>query len=187
MGLTYFKRFRMELDLRTRDFAQILAPQGYRLIPWHPALIETHAEVKYLSFRSEIDANVFPCLADYPGCLRLMNEISRKPGFLPEATWLVAATTAARGGDEEFCGTVQGVADQHRMGAIQNLGITPEHRGRGLGGLLMLKALEGFQRAGLSRAFLEVTSDNTTAIRLYRRLGFSKVRTVYKVIEAAYS
>jgi ribosomal protein S18 acetylase RimI-like enzyme len=73
------------------------------------------------------------------------------------------------------------------MGAIQNLGITPEHRGRGLGGLLMIKALEGFQRAGLSRAFLEVTSDNTTAIRLYRRLGFSKVRTVYKVIEAAYS
>ena len=51
----------------------------------------------------------------------------------------------------------------------------------------MLKALEGFKRAGLVRAYLEVTSQNDGAIRLYRRLGFSKVRTVYKVIEAAYS
>ena len=44
---------------------------------------------KYLSFHSEIDANVFPCLGEYDGCVRLMQEISRKDGFLPEATWLV--------------------------------------------------------------------------------------------------
>ena len=51
----------------------------------------------------------------------------------------------------------------------------------------MAKALAGFQRVGLTRAFLEVTSQNDTAISLYRKLGFSKVRTVYKVIEVAYS
>jgi len=63
----------------------------------------------------------------------------------------------------------------------------PEHRGRGLGAVLMARALAGFQRVGLTRAFLEVTSQNDTAISLYRKLGFSKVRTVYKVIEVAYS
>ena len=145
-----------------------------------------HAETKYLSFRSEIDAGVFPCLADYAGCLRLMNEISHKPGFLPQATWLVCTGTS-EDGFEEYCGTVQGIMDANRIGAIQNLGIVPEHRGRGLGELLMRKSLDGFRRAGLMRAFLEVTSRNDLAIRLYRRLGFSKVRTVYKVIEAAYS
>ena len=49
--------------------------------------MEAHADVKYLSFRTEIDANVFPCLGDCDGCLRLMHEIRQKPGFLPEATW----------------------------------------------------------------------------------------------------
>jgi ribosomal protein S18 acetylase RimI-like enzyme len=186
MGLVYFKRFRMEANLRARDFSRILLPPGYRFVGWQPSLVESHAEIKYLSFRAEIDSNVFPCLGDYPGCLRLMNEISRKAGFLPQATWLVA-TTDTESGAEEYCGTVQGVADQNRLGAIQNLGILPEHRGRGLGQALMLKALEGFKRAGLVRAYLEVTSQNDGAIRLYRRLGFSKVRTVYKVIEAAYS
>ncbi len=184
MGLTYFKRFRMEADLRGRDYSPWRLPRGYHLLPWDPSLVEAHAEAKFHSFRSEVDSNVFPCLGDYAGCLRLMNEIARKPGFLPDATWLLVAD-----GEHgvEYCGTVQGVVDHQRMGAIQNLGIVPEHRGRGLGAVLMARALAGFQRVGLTRAFLEVTSQNDTAISLYRKLGFSKVRTVYKVIEVAYS
>jgi ribosomal protein S18 acetylase RimI-like enzyme len=46
-----------------------------------------------------------------------------------------------------------------------------------------LKSLAGFQEAGLRRAFLEVTAQNEGAIRLYRRLGFFKARTVYKAVE----
>ena len=190
MGLTYYKRFRMEADLRMRDFTGVRAPRGFRLLPWDPTLVEAHAEAKFNSFRTELDANVFPCLGDYSGCLRLMHEISRKPGFLPQTTWLMAADGVRAGSrttDETYVGTVQGIVDSNRLGAIQNLGIVPEYRGHGLGTILMLKALEGFQRAGLSRVFLEVTSKNEGAIRLYRRLGFSKARTVYKVVEVAYS
>jgi hypothetical protein len=73
------------------------------------------------------------------------------------------------------------------MGAIQNLGIVPKFRGHGLGAALMQQALAGFQRAGLRRAFLEVTAQNTNAVRLYKRLGFSRVRTVYKVSEVEYA
>jgi GNAT superfamily N-acetyltransferase len=187
MGLQYFKRYRMEIDLG-RVLPQAVAAPGYELVPWDPSLLATHAEAKFFSFRTEIDANVFPCLGDYDGCLRLMNEIVRKDGFLPSATWLVAADDDLNGsGDEGFSyvGTIQGIRDKSGMGAVQNLGIVPEHRGRGLGSLLMLKALEGFQRAGLRRVFLEVTSQNEGAIRLYQRLGFYKARTVYKAVEMA--
>jgi hypothetical protein len=52
---------------------------------------------------------------------------------------------------------------------------------------MLLMALEGFRRAGLRRAFLEVTAQNEGAIKLYRRLGFWKARTVYKAVEVAYS
>ena len=187
MGLQYFKRYRMEIDLG-RALRPAVAAPGYEFVPWDETLLATHAEAKYFSFRTEIDANVFPCLGDYDGCLRLMNEIARKDGFLPGATWLIAADDdPSADGDNGFTyvGTVQGIRDRTGVGAIQNLGIVPEHRGRGLGSLLMLKALEGFQRAGLRRAYLEVTAQNESAIRLYQRLGFFKARTVYKAVELA--
>jgi hypothetical protein len=185
MGLTYFKRFRMEIDLAGREFPAGV-PAGYVLLPWDAALVEAHAEAKYLSFRSEIDSNVFSCLGEADGCSRLMYEISRKEGFLPAATWL-AACRAGRGQPTEYCGTIQGVRDYAGLGAIQNLGVTPDHRGSGLGTCLLRRCLAGFQTAGLRRAFLEVTAQNEGAIRLYQRLGFRRVRTVYKAVEVAYS
>lgn len=186
MGLTYFKRFRMEIDLKSRLTWAAALPTGYEFIAWDENLIEAHAEAKYQSFRDEIDANVFPCLGDLAGCHRLMHEIRGKEGFLPGATWLLQFDNGFPTG-VELCGTIQGIRDHSGLGAIQNLGITPEHRGHGLGTCLMFKALEGFQQAGLRRSFLEVTSQNSGAIRLYQRLGFSKVRTVYKAVEVAYT
>ena len=185
MALTYFKRYRMEMGLFGRDLSSSAVPVGYRLLPWDRALMDAHAEVKYLSFREEIDANVFPCFTELAGCQRLMSEIARKPGFLPQSTWL-----AVLGSEEEpieFCGTVQGLRDRSGLGAIQNLGIVPEHRGLGLGTALLLKALRGFRHAGLTRAFLEVTAENKGAIRLYERVGFSVFKTVFKTTEAACS
>ena len=185
MGLTYFKRFRMEIDLSGPATAERRLPSGYRFVAWRPDLLPAHAETKFNSFRSEIDANVFPCLGDYDGCIRLMQEICHKEGFLPEATWLVVHDN---GGSEEFgcsefCGTIQGIRDRSGLGAIQNIGIVPDHRNRGIGSVLIQKSLDGFRRAGLRRAFLEVTSQNEGAIKLYRRLGFVKARTVYKAVD----
>jgi hypothetical protein len=86
-----------------------------------------------------------------------------------------------------YCGTVQGVVDRSGMGAIQNLGVVPHYRGLGLGTSLMQMALQGFQNAGLRQAFLEVTAQNSSAVQLYKRLGFARSRTVYKVSEVAYA
>ena len=96
MDLTYFKRYRMEIRLPDRDFSRPQLPDGYRFVPWDASLLEAFAEAKYLSFRDEIDANVFPCLGDPTGCRRLMTEISRKPGFLPETTWLAVRESTPR-------------------------------------------------------------------------------------------
>ena len=185
MDLAYFKRYRMEIDLAGQALAPPSLPEGYRFLPWQPSLLEGFAEAKYLSFRGELDANVFPCLGELAGCRRLMTEISQKPGFLPEATWLVQYAAGA-GEAAECCGTIQGVRDNAGLGAIQNVGVTPEHRNCGLGTALLCQAMQGFQRAGLQRVYLEVTAENTGAIRLYRRFGFVTVKTVYKAVEAAY-
>jgi ribosomal protein S18 acetylase RimI-like enzyme len=184
MSVTYFKRFRMEIDLRDQRIGPILLPGGYRLIAWQPDWISEHAEAKYHSFRHEIDADVFSCLSELNGCYRLMEEISLKEGFLPEATWLAAYEGAH---DIEYCGTIQGIRVTHRYGAIQNVGITPEHRGRGIGTALIQASLCGFQQVGLPRAYLEVTAQNERAVRLYKRLGFRRTKTLFKAVELAYS
>jgi ribosomal protein S18 acetylase RimI-like enzyme len=184
MSVSYYKRFRMEIDLRGRRLDAVALSPGYRLLPWAPERLSSHAETKYYSFRHEIDADVFNCLSDLDGCYRLMHEISLKNGFLPEATWLAAYSA---GGEIEYCGTIQGIRATSKYGGIQNVGITPAHRGRRVGSALVLAALRGFQQAGLSRAYLEVTAQNERAVKLYKRLGFQRTKTLFKAVELAYS
>ena len=187
MGLTYFKRFLMEVELAGRLFeAAHLAP-GYRLVAWDESLLEAHAEVKFRCFHEEIDAHVFPSLGYPEGCRRLMRDITQGDGFLSGATWLLAYTNPHRG-RTEYCGTIQGICGTgERKGSVQNFGVVPEHRGRGLGTVLLQKSLEGFQAASVFRVTLEVTAKNQDAQRLYQRLGFRRLRTVYKVAEVAYA
>ncbi len=180
MKSTYFKRFRMDADLATRRVPRSLPP-GYRFVPWNEALLDVHARTKFRSFRTEIDATVFPCLGDLDGCRRLMREIRGKSGFLPSATWLVVCNDAR--GELEWCGTIQGVVDRFGVGSIQNIGVVPVQRGRGLGTCLIEQALAGFRSHGLRRASLEVTAGNSRAVRLYQQLGFRKAKTVYKIVE----
>ena len=114
-----------------------------------------------------------------------MSEISRRSGFIPQATWLLECwpEDARR---PELVGTIQGVADDE-VGAIQNVGITESHRGRGLGSVLMWHSLAGFKAAGIERVYLEVTAQNSGACRLYQRLGFQQTKVVYKASEVAYA
>ena len=115
-----------------------------------------------------------------------MEEISDRDDFLPEATWLAAYVGDGRE-PIEYCGTIQGIRVSSRLGGIQNVGITPPHRGRGVG----LRAdcrragrlSTGRPAAGLSGS----DRQNEPAVRLYRQLGFRRTKTLYKAVEFAYS
>lgn len=172
---TYYKRYRMELDLRLpRPPAEL--PRGFHWLPWDIGLLELHARVKFHCFAGETDADVFPCLGHLCGCRELMTAIVNRPGFCPGATWLVA-------GRDGCVATVQGLLDAGRFGGIQNLGVLPEWRGLGIGRAILLKALAGFAAAGVRRAFLEVTAKNELAVRLYRQIGFRAYQTIYREVE----
>jgi len=172
-GITYFKRCRMEVRLVEIPLAQV--PPGFVWMAWSRDLLDVHARVLYHSFHREIDATVFPSLGDILGCHVLMTEICCKRSFIPEATWLLAAP------DGTPCGTVQGLQVNGR-GAIQNVGVLPEFRGQGVGSALILQALHGFRRHGLALGTLEATDRNDRAIRLYRRLGFTRTRILYRPV-----
>ena len=193
----YFKRYRMEADLRKPPSVLVdssgsalrpaILPSGFLWLPWRDSLCFAHAEVKALCFQDETDAIIFPCLSSLGGCRDLMAAIRDRPGFCPQATWLVVATglspdDAATGIAGGCVATVQGVIDSNGHGGIQNVGVIPEFRGLGLGRALMLKALAGFVRCGARRSYLEVTARNLSAVRIYRNLGFRCTKTVYRAV-----
>jgi len=185
--VTYYRRFRMEINLRAHDLPLPFLPEGYFWTPWvydptAETIVERHAVTKHACFLNELDSRVFPCLGEREGCLRLMQEISRQSSFLPEATWLISF----RSFEDELIhdvGTIQGLAHTSMVGAIQNVGIVPEHRSQGLGKALVLKCLHGFRQVGIPRVSLEVTADNRHAIELYKKIGFRIVRTMYRDVE----
>ena len=185
MTVTYFKRYKMRIDLeRVRDL-ELQQIEGYSFVRWSSNLLDEHAEAKYKSFRNELDSHVFPCLGNHDGCLKLMNEISCRSGFVPQATWLLVCETENRL-DSENCGTVQGISDDGKTGSIQNLGVSPEHRGRGLGTQLLMRSLQGFAEIDVKSVSLEVTAKNEGALQLYQRLGFDVVELVYKSADLKY-
>ena len=182
VGLTYFKRYRMEFDLSVPlpEFGPL--PSRYELMPFREDLVRDHAAAKYQSFRQELDTNVFPCLGRRDGCLRLMREISSRASFVSEATWLLRFRDDR--GRFQPIGTIQGLQIEG-WGAVQNLGVEAAHRGRGLGSILLCRAARGFRSVGLLRMHLEVTTDNTAALRLYEKIGFKRTQVVYKASEVA--
>jgi GNAT superfamily N-acetyltransferase len=184
MDIQYFKRYQMAVKLSGREFRCRAAPAEYRFYPFSSGLLEAFSLAKYYSFRQEMDTLVFPCLGELEGCRKLMTEIARKSGFTPQATWLAVHFPGPHA-RPAYCGTIQGIRDPSGLGAIQNLGVTPEHRRCGVGMNLLCRCLEGFRRLGVHRVHLEVTAQNEAAVRLYRHIGFFTVKTVYKTVEPA--
>ena len=182
MGVIYYKRFRMEIDLYRTAPPPPQLPPGDEWTAWLPRLLGRHSAAKFACFQNELDAEVFPCLGVADGCRRLMYEITNRPQFVPNATWLLSRV-APDGEWLEDCGTIQGVMHDPGIGSIQNVGIIPEQRGLGLGRALVLKSLEGFFLAGADRVYLEVTARNLPAVQLYRSLGFRLARTSYRAVE----
>ncbi|MER3415027.1 MAG: GNAT family N-acetyltransferase [Gemmataceae bacterium] len=173
MALTYFKRFRMVIDPRQAAPVPELPP-GFFWVPWSEDLLDVHAQVHHEAFRDEIDAYLFPSFMHLAACRRLIQDIRNKPGFLPDATWIVACA-------EQSCGTIQSICDEDGRGSIQNVGVVPAYRQRGLGKALVLKALEAFRLRGLTEAVLEVTAENEPAVQLYQRLGFRTKKILFKL------
>lgn len=84
-------------------------------------------------------------------------------------------------------GFLRGLA---RKGHIISVAVLPEWRGRGLGSSLVLQVLELMRNSyGCSECFLEVRVSSESAVHLYERLGFVRVRrnsSYYRDGEEAY-
>ncbi len=106
-AVSYFKRYKMEVDLAALAPPPDLA--DFHFAPWSEAVAGAHAEVLYDSFHQEIDSVIFPSLSSPHGCLTLMNVVSRRMNFVPAATWLAVGPAGP-------CGAIQGMQEPRRRG-----------------------------------------------------------------------
>jgi [ribosomal protein S18]-alanine N-acetyltransferase len=75
-----------------------------------------------------------------------------------------------------------------RKGHIVSVAVREQHRGQGIGSLLMGKAQEAMSAKGATECYLEVRVSNTEAINLYQKLGYrtsGRLEAYYKDGEAA--
>lgn len=75
--------------------------------------------------------------------------------------------------DGRVCGFVAvGYAAWNRRLTIEDIEVSPAHRGRGIGRALMECAAEFARERGAERLWLEVSTVNAPAVHAYRRMGF---------------
>jgi ribosomal-protein-alanine N-acetyltransferase len=66
------------------------------------------------------------------------------------------------------------VSRRHNTGRVYSLAVSPVYRGRGVADALMERAIVCARDKALRTVFLEVRTDNFSAIRLYEKKGFRR-------------
>jgi ribosomal protein S18 acetylase RimI-like enzyme len=164
----------LNLDLKNHSRATTppAALAGLRIEPWGSASHEEAARVILHAYQDHVDSRINDQYRTFAGALRFMHNVAHYPGcgmFDPNASFLARST--AHGGLEGMV-----LASRVKPGVmhITQICVMPEFRRRGLGRVLIERAMEQARRMGLRSATLTVTRENAGALGLYQRLGFTE-------------
>ncbi len=115
--------------------------------------------------------------------------LMRQPHYRQDLDLVAVAPAGALAA---FCvSSIDPVENERRgqnEGEIAIVGTHPAYRGHGLGRAVVLAGMHGLRRDGAETAVLGVAGDNTAAIRVYERLGFSvdsQIRWYEKPVDSA--
>ena len=90
--------------------------------------------------------------------------------YLLMAAECVSYRAVTQGG--AMVGFIVGLVEPDHTGHVTTIGVSPEHRRKGIARSLMEKVEDGFRRRNVRMVRLEVRSVNTGAQQLYRDLGY---------------
>lgn len=170
-GFAAFDRVLLMRDLRRPIPAPPTLADGYRLTTPDPARVEEFADFAFRAYRGTTDFAIIAPEASPAAYARLYRKFLS--GELGEyAPHLSSALLAPDG-------TLAGVLHTiivAREPYVGDLSVLAEHRRRHLARALLITALQRYRDAGLTRAALTVTAQNTAAYNLYRSVGFEVER-----------
>lgn len=137
-----------------RKIPQIPRPEGLTIRAWTAETVPAFHRAWAESFAERPGFTAMD-VEDWRSC------IEGETGFLPEESRVVLE-------DDRPVGFVTVSRDW-----IDQAGVVPDWRGRGLGAHLMVRSLSALQKLGSTEVWLSVTDDNASAQGLYERLGFT--------------
>lgn len=136
-----------------RSVPRVERPEGIAVLPFEPATVPLFHRAAQESFA---DRPGFEAVELEPWAAQLRDDEAFQP----------ALSRVALTADDRPVGFVTLSRDW-----VDQVGVIPQWRGRGLGGHLVARSLSALAKAGSSEVWLAVNVDNP-AQELYRRLGF---------------
>jgi mycothiol synthase len=158
MGYSQIMAEDMLVRKSSQDFADSPLPGGLTLMSWNEDTQAVFFQAFQFSFR---DRPGFPDLA----ALEWIEELRKDKDFLPDSSFL------AMDNDQPAGFVTSGLMGG--MGWINQIGVEPAWRGKGLGKALLTLVLQRFQILGMEQVGLHVNVNNPAATRLYTGFGFS--------------
>jgi ribosomal protein S18 acetylase RimI-like enzyme len=153
-------------------------PEGIEIRKWTEADFQPAAAVITAAYRGHVDSDINDQYRTLNGSLRFLNNIVRFPGcgtFDPDSSF-VAVHKALK----SVIGLILCSRVKSDVGHVTQVCLAPEQRRHGIGEALIASSYAALRKRNFSGLSLTVTEANTSAVDLYRRLGF----TVKRVFDA---
>src|SRR5437588_12299323 len=172
-GFRRFPRLFMSLPLNAGNMPHDVASRfpDIEFRRWSEEEFQGAASVITAAYRDHIDSEINDQYRTTAGSMRFLNNIVRFPGcglFDPESSMVARSKLTRAPLGVILCSRVR-----NDVGHITQVCLAPEQRGRGLGYALLSATSAALRRQHCHTLSLTVTEANTSAVELYKRMGFS--------------
>jgi ribosomal protein S18 acetylase RimI-like enzyme len=170
-GFRLFRRLFMELDLSAfRPLPSPPLPEGLELLPWQESDYHPSGQLIAEAYEGHLDSYINDQYRTVSGSLRFLHNIVRFPGCgLFDAQ---SSRTVVRVSDHSLAGVLLCSRVREDVAHITQVCVSKHLRRHGLGLHLIQACAENLRRRGFAALTLTVTEENTSALELYRRIGF---------------
>ena len=180
-GFQIFPRLFMERDL-TPSFAGLWhtdllvarppkpLPPDMELRAWHDEDFTAAGRLIAASYEGHLDSHINDQYRSVAGSLRFLHNVVRFPGcgaFDP-----VASKVVVKNSTKELAGLLLCSRVRNDTAHITQICVAKQHRGLGLGTLLLKSSAAGLRKRHYSTLTLTVTEGNTEAVSLYKTQNF---------------
>ena len=171
-AIALYERFGLEPvrynDVLSRSLAEPIPPtatEGFQLVPWAEAQSEVVRQAHNEAFADHWGSTPIP--------LESWEHMATLSDFRPDLSFLAVADGEVMGYTRNAVYPEDWETIGRKEGWVEQLGVRPSWRRRGVASALLSASMQAFLEEGLDHAALAVDTDNPTgAYGLYRRLGF---------------
>ena len=164
LGFSTIKRWMMSLTM-DKKIKEPHPPPEYDIVLWDDQYLEGSTQVIHDANKGSLDLLIYPAFRTLEGTTHMVQSI--RAGQFNEEVSCIALFKGSP------CGTVLVTHPAPHDGFIAEMAVARAHQGKGVGTALLGKVLSAGYDLGMTTFRLGVTEDNTAAVTLYRRFGFT--------------